>query len=120
LVAGYQAALSLAERYLAQRVTGTTGVNAWATSALLAALDLYLHAKVVVVTEGSGRDELVLAARRAYSPTLCIAGSWAQSSVIEGKTSDGTHARAFVCTGPVCSPPVTDRAALAKLVTAIA
>jgi uncharacterized protein YyaL (SSP411 family) len=120
LVAGDAEALSLAERYLAQRVTGTTGVNAWATSALLGALDLYLHSKVVVVTEGSGHDALVAAARRVYSPTLCIAGPWAQPSVIEGKTPEGDRARAFVCTGPVCSPPVTDAPALAKLVTAIA
>jgi hypothetical protein len=112
LVAGDGTALALAERYLAQRLTGTTGVNAWATSALLGALDLYLHAKVVVVTPGTGSDALYAAARSAYSPTLCIAGPWAAPALLDGKTPDGTTARAFVCTGPTCSPPVTTAAAL--------
>ena len=82
----------------------------------MAALDLYLHHKVVVVTEGEGRDALLVAARRAYCPVLCVAGPWAQSSILEGKTPDGARARAFVCTGPTCSPPVSDSAELAALV----
>ena len=114
LVAGDGDALALAEKYLAQRLTGATGANAWAQSALLAALDLYLNAQVVVVTDGPGRDELARAARRAFAPTRCLAGPWAQASITDGKTpaSDG-RARAFVCTGPTCSPPVTDPSELA-------
>jgi hypothetical protein len=116
LVAGDEAALALGEKYLVQRLTGASGVNAWATSALLAALDLYLEANILVVTEGSNRDELLTAARRTYAPTLCIAGPWASASILDGKTpaADG-RARAFVCKGPACSPPVTDPAALIAL-----
>jgi uncharacterized protein YyaL (SSP411 family) len=119
-VAGDEAALALAERYLVQRLTGATGVNAWATSALLGALDLYLHAQVLVATEGTGREELLTAARRAYAPTLCVAGPWASASVLEGKApvADGA-ARAFVCTGPTCAPPVTEPAALDALLHAV-
>jgi uncharacterized protein YyaL (SSP411 family) len=117
LVAGDTAALELAETYLAQRLTATTGVNAWATSALLGALDLYLHAKELVVTDGEHRAELLTAARRSYSPTLCVAGPWAQSSILDDKTSEGGNARAFVCTGPTCAPPVSEPAALVKLVS---
>ncbi|MBV8758999.1 MAG: thioredoxin domain-containing protein [Deltaproteobacteria bacterium] len=109
LVAGDAEALVLAEKYLAQRIAGTTGVNAWATSALMAALDLYLHSKVLVAV-GPQRDALLAAARNVYAPTLCIAGAWAQPSVLDGKT-----AGAYVCTGPVCSPPVSEPAALAAL-----
>ncbi|MEO9157556.1 MAG: hypothetical protein ABI591_18205, partial [Kofleriaceae bacterium] len=87
-------------------------VNAWATSSLVGALDLYLHAKVAVITTGGGRDELLAAARRAYAPTLCIAGPWAQASILDAKTPAGDRARAFVCTGPVCSQPTDDPAAL--------
>ncbi|MEP6861714.1 MAG: thioredoxin domain-containing protein [Deltaproteobacteria bacterium] len=116
LVAGDADALSLAERYLAQRLTGTTGVNAWATSALVGALDLYLHAKVCVVTAGAGRDELLTAARRAYAPTLCIAGPWAQPSILEAKNPLADRARAFVCTGPTCSPPTDDPTELSATV----
>ena len=115
LVAGDTAALTLAETYLLQRLTGATEANAWAHSGLLAALDLYLHAQVLVVTEGTGRDALLAAARRSYAPTLCIAGPWAAPSIVEGKTPDGATARAFVCTGPTCSPPVTAPGALAAL-----
>ena len=42
LVAGDDGALELAAKYLTQRLTGTTGVKAWATSALLGALDFYI------------------------------------------------------------------------------
>ncbi len=117
LVGGDAGALELAEKYLAQRLTAVTGVNAWATSSLLAALDLYLHEKVLVVTDGEGRDELLAAARRAYSPTLAIAGPWAQPSILEAKVSAGPKARAFVCQGPTCSPPVTDVGELVELLT---
>jgi uncharacterized protein YyaL (SSP411 family) len=119
LVAGDAEALALAEKYLAQRLAGTVAANAWATSSLIAALDLYLHSQVVVVTDGQGRDELVAAARAAFAPTLCLAGAWAQPSVLDGKTPDGPHARAFVCTGPTCSPPVTDPGALASRIAHI-
>ncbi|MFT3698914.1 MAG: thioredoxin domain-containing protein [Kofleriaceae bacterium] len=110
LVAGDESALQLAEKYLAQRLTGTTGVNAWVTSALVGALDLYLHAKVTVVTAGANRDSLLDTARRAYAPTLCIAGPWAAPSILD-KPGDAT-ALAYVCTGPVCSRPTSDPGAL--------
>jgi uncharacterized protein YyaL (SSP411 family) len=90
-------------------------VNAWATSSLLAALDLYLDSKVLVVTDGANRDALIAAARRTYAPTLCIAGPWAAPSVLDGKTADAGTARAFVCTGPTCSAPVTEPVALVEL-----
>jgi hypothetical protein len=119
-VAGDADALALAERYLVQRLTGATGVNAWATSALLGALDLYLHAQVLVVTEGEGRDALLAAARSTYAPTLCVAGPWASPSVTEGKEpAPSGAARAFVCTGPTCSAPVTEPAALHALLQAV-
>ena len=122
LVAGDDAALALAERYLVQRLTSPAGpagagtTSPWTNAALLGALDLYLHAKVLVATPGEGRDALVAAARRAYAPTLCLAGPWASASILDGKAAapDG-RARAFVCTGPTCAPPVTDAAALAPL-----
>ena len=117
LVAGDDSALSLAERYLVQRLGGSVAPNAFANSALFAALDVYLHAKVLVVTDGPDREALVTAARRAYAPTLVLAGPWASPSLLEGKTSQDGAARAFVCTGPVCSPPVTTAAELVPLLT---
>jgi uncharacterized protein YyaL (SSP411 family) len=107
LVAGDAGALALAEKYLVQRLAGMLAVNAWATSTLLAALDLYLDAKVLVTT----RADLRAAARRTYVPTLCIAGPWAASSITGGKDPD----KAYVCTGPTCSLPVTDAAGLLAL-----
>jgi uncharacterized protein YyaL (SSP411 family) len=115
LVGDDREALALAETYLVQRLTGAATANAWASSGLLAALDLYLHAKVLVVTEGDGRDRLLAAARRIYAPTLCIAGPWAAPSILDGKTPAGATARGFVCTGPTCSAPVSDPAALTAL-----
>ena len=115
LVADDAAALALAETYLVQRLTGATGIDAWGTSALLAALDRYLHGQTLVVTDGTGRDELLATARAAYAPTLAIAGPWAAPSILDGKTADGARARAYLCTGPTCAPPVVDPAALLAL-----
>ncbi len=116
LVAGDDAALALAEKYLVQRLTGTVAVNAWATSALLAALDLYLHEKTLVVSDGPNRDALIAAARQSYAPTLMLAGRWAAPSILEGKVAapDGA-ARAYVCSGQTCSAPVTTPSALLPL-----
>ena len=113
LVAGDEGALALAEKYLVQRLAGTATANAWATSSLLAAADLYLESKVVVVTAGEGHDALVAAARRTYAPTRCIAGPWATPSILDKPAAD--RAQAFVCTGPSCSAPVSDPGALAAL-----
>ncbi len=115
-VAGDAAALALAETYLVQRLAGATGANAWANSALLAALDLYLKPRMVVISEGTGRDDLLEAARGAYAPTLCLVGPWAQASLLEGKTAgtDGS-ARAYVCSASACSPPAAKPAQLAEL-----
>jgi uncharacterized protein len=115
LVADDRDALALAETYLVQRLTGTSDGNAWANAGLLAALDLYLHAKVLVVTDGTDRDRLLTAARRAWAPTLCLAGPWAAASILDGKVSSSPQARAFVCTGPTCAPPVSDPAELVAL-----
>jgi uncharacterized protein YyaL (SSP411 family) len=117
LVAGDADALALAEKYLVQRLTGASEGAAWANSGLLLALDLYLHAKVLVVTEGAGRDDLLAAAKLGYVPTLCIAGPWAAPSILDGKTPLDDAARAFVCSGPTCSPPVTDATGLIRLLS---
>jgi len=109
IVGGDAGALELAERYLVQRLaTDAKPGHAWATSALLAALDFYLKPRIVVVTEGTGRDLLLATARGAYVPTLAIAGPWAAPTFLEGKTPgpDGA-ARAFVCSATACSPPTS-------------
>jgi uncharacterized protein len=117
LVAGDTASLELAEKYLAQRLAAPTAANAWSMSALLGALDLYLHVQELVVTDGKGRDELLTSAREFYAPTLTVIGPWAQASILDGKQADGDRARAFVCRGTTCSPPVTEPAALVKLLS---
>ncbi len=115
LVAGDAAALQLAERYLAGR-GAQAAENPFASSRLLAALDLYLHGQCVVVSEGTGRDALLEAARRAYAPVRMLAGPWASAEVLAGKgpAADGA-AQAYVCRGPVCSLPVTNPADLRAL-----
>jgi uncharacterized protein YyaL (SSP411 family) len=114
-VAGNARSLDIAERYLAGRATQAME-NPFAFSRLLAALDQYLHGIELVVTAGAGRDELLTAARRAYAPSLMIAGAWAAPSLREGRESapDG-RAQAFVCRGQTCAPPVTDPQALTAL-----
>jgi uncharacterized protein YyaL (SSP411 family) len=118
-VGGDDGAMKLAERYLVQRLAGATSAGtAWANSALLGVLDLYLHGQVVVITGGTGRDALLRALRATYAPAAMLAGPWAGASVLEAKTpgADGA-ARAFVCTGPTCAPPATEPAALVELLS---
>jgi uncharacterized protein YyaL (SSP411 family) len=115
LVSGDARALDIAERYLAGRAAQASE-NPFAFSRLLAALDLYLHGIELVVSPGHGRDELLTAARRAYAPSLMIAGPWAALSLLEGRgpAADGS-ARAFVCRGQTCSAPVSDPRELVAL-----
>jgi hypothetical protein len=115
LVAGDTRALAIAENFLAGRAAQAME-NPFAFSRLLAALDQYLHGIELVITAGSGRDELLTAARRAHAPTLMIVGPWGAPSLFEGRdgTPDG-KAQAFVCRGQTCAPPVTDPDALAEL-----
>jgi hypothetical protein len=113
------AALALAERYLAERVVGSGTVNALSHPRLLAALDRYLHGAVLVVSVGAGRDELLHAARRCYTPSTAIAGEFAAAALRADKNAgaDG-QALAYVCRGQACSAPVADAAALTALLTA--
>ncbi|MEZ4360358.1 MAG: thioredoxin domain-containing protein [Kofleriaceae bacterium] len=116
LVGEDEGALSLAERYLAERLSGDAEAAAVTTSRLLGALDFYLHHQLVVVSAGEGAVALVAAARGATSPTVCLAGPWAAPSVLAGKgpRADGA-AQAYVCRGATCSAPVADAAALRAL-----
>ncbi|CAN5752339.1 thioredoxin domain-containing protein [soil metagenome] len=115
MVAGDASALELAEKYLTQRLASPVAPNAFANSALFAALDYYLHAQTIVITEGDGRAPLLVAARTVYGPCASIAGPWASASMLDGKTAaPGGAAQAYVCTGTTCAPPVTDPAALRR------
>ena len=120
LAGGDAEALAIAERYLAERLTGPDegAGSPLGASRLFAALDLLLHGAVLVVSEGAGDGALRLAARHAYAPTLMVAGSWSPPDILEGKNAapDG-RARAYLCRGQTCSAPVTDPAALTALLT---
>ncbi len=116
-IAGDDEALGLAERYLARRLA-SGALGPLGAARLLSALDLFLHAQCVVITDGAGREELLAAARTPYAPARLIVGPWAAASVLEGKTAAGGKARAFVCRGPVCSAPVSAPADLRDLLAA--
>lgn len=111
--------LGLAERYLRERLTGDAASAGVTTARLLGALDFYLHHQLVVVSEGSGREALLAAARGVASPTVCVVGEWAAASLLEGKkaTAEG-RAQAYVCRGATCSAPVAEPAALKQLLQA--
>ena len=114
---GDESAREIAETYLAGRGAGAAE-NFFSASRLLAALDYHLHGAELVVTEGEGRSQLLQAARRAYAPTLMLAGPWASEFILDGKrpAADGAAA-AYLCRGQTCSPPVTDVGQLVSLLT---
>jgi hypothetical protein len=119
LVAGDARALEIAERYLAGRCPLAVE-QPFASSRLLGALDLYLNGTEIVVTDGTGREPLLTAVRRAYAPTKIIAGAWAAPDLLAGKTpAPGGVARAYVCRGQTCSAPVTDPLALVGELSAV-
>ncbi len=115
LCGGDDRALAVAEKYLAGRAPQAAG-QPYMGARLLAGLDFYLNGVELVVSQGAGRAELLAAARRAYAPTLMIAGPWAPDSIRGGKEpgEDG-RARAYVCRGQTCSAPVADAAELRAL-----
>jgi uncharacterized protein len=116
LVNGDGAALALAERYMAERLTQDAANAAVTTARLLGALDFYLHHQLVVVSEGSGREALLEAARSSSSLTVCVVGPWAASSLLDGKGAAANGAaQAYVCRGATCSAPVREAAALGAL-----
>ncbi len=117
-VAGDAAALALAERYLAQRLTGAAAGSPFGASTLYLALDRLLHGQTLVASDGDGRDALVAAARAAYAPTLSIAGAWASAELLAGKgpAADG-RALAYLCRGQSCAAPTSDAAALVTLIS---
>jgi hypothetical protein len=118
-VGGDAGATALAERYLAERLTGPGVASAFSLSRLIAGLDLYLHGQTLVITEGTGRDALLVAARRAYAPTLAIAGTWASAELLAGKTpGPAGQARAYLCRGQTCAAPVETAAELTALLAA--
>ena len=112
------ASLELPETYLAARAP-QAAAQPYMGARLLVGLDLYLGGVERVVSEGTGREALLDAARRSYAPALSIIGPWASASLREGKTAaaDG-RAQAYVCRGQTCSAPVTDAAALRDLLAA--
>ncbi|MBK9032116.1 MAG: thioredoxin domain-containing protein [Myxococcales bacterium] len=107
-------ALASAERYLDRRLS-SGALGPLGAARLLSALDLFLHAQCVVVTEGAGGDELLAAARAAYAPARILVGPWAAPAVVAGKAPLDGRAQAYVCRGPVCALPLTEPADLARL-----
>jgi hypothetical protein len=112
LVTDDAAALAVAERYLRERL-GEPGAAALASGRLLAVLDLLLHHRLVVLSDGAGARELAAAVGRAAAPTTCVVGPWAAASLREGKGAapDGA-AQAYVCRGATCSAPLREPDAL--------
>jgi uncharacterized protein len=97
---------------------GSAGLFA-SGSALAAGLLLSEPATVVVEGEGSGGEELLRAARRAWHPNLWVFRGTPPSpfSLPEelGANAGTVEPRALVCFGSACAPPVTDPRALAPL-----
>ena len=112
---GDEDALAIAERYLRKRVPQAVD-NPFATSRLLASLDLLLNGAYIVFSDGTQRDVLRESFHRLYCPTTLVAGPWAQPSIHEGTipASDGA-ARAYVCQGRSCSPPIASASELEEV-----
>lgn len=100
------------------RRIGGAGLFA-AGSALAAGLLVTPPATVVVEGSGPEADRLLRAARRAWHPNSWVfAGQppppFAFPGAVEGAPAS-SEARALVCFGTVCAPPVTDPAAVGPL-----
>jgi uncharacterized protein len=100
---------------------GSAGLFA-SGSALAAGLTLTGPATVVVEGTGPRADELLRAARRAWHPNVWVFHGTppAPFSLPEElvAATRGTEARALVCFGSSCGPPVTEPAAVAPLLAA--
>jgi uncharacterized protein len=107
---------------IARRI-GTAGLFA-AGSALAAGLLETPTASIVVEGPPDARAPLVAAARRAYHPNLWVFDGRPPPpfSLPDGLASPEPSgvARALVCVGPVCRPPITDPAEIAAVLRATA
>ncbi len=101
--------LAIAERYLAAHAE-RAAASPFTGARLLAALDLYLHATTVVVTEGDGKDALLEALRRSHAAIRILEGSWSKPKRVP--RSEGASV-AYLCRGQMCSAPIRDPQALA-------
>ena len=72
----------------------------------------------VILGTASGAQNLGVIGALGVGGYIALAGPWAQPSILEAKVAAGPRARAFVCKGPTCSPPVTEVAELTDLLTA--
>jgi uncharacterized protein len=100
---------------IARRIAGA-GLFA-AGSALAAGLVGTPPATIVVEGSGPEHDALLRAARRAWHPNAWVFdGRPAPPFSLPGEVpGPGTTARALVCVGAACAPPVTDPAGIAPL-----
>ena len=90
-----------------------------AGSALAAGLLTTPPATVVVEGEGANADALLRAARRAWHPNMWVFSGhppppFSLPGELEGQSAS-KEARALVCLGAVCAPPVTDPRELGPL-----
>jgi uncharacterized protein len=98
------------------------GAGLFAAGSALAA-GLLATSPATVVVEGTGERAKVLlrAARRAWHPNVWVfAGHPAPPFSLPGEIGgqgDAKEARALVCFGNVCAPPVTDAAKLGPLIS---
>ena len=105
--------------------SGTIAANLFATTGLLSALDLRLHAMEVVIVAGdaSPANHLATVARRLGDPSTILlvlpdTSDLPSRHPAAGKTAIAGKATAYVCRGETCSPPVIGPEQLAALITA--
>jgi uncharacterized protein YyaL (SSP411 family) len=101
----------------------TVAKNLFASTGLLNALDLRLGAidVAIVAPKGSDAADLLAAVRAHPTPNLLLLietgdGDLPEDHPARGKTAVDGRATAYVCRGESCSLPVTDPAALHKLI----
>jgi uncharacterized protein len=94
-----------------------------AGSALAAGLAVTEPATVVVEGSGALAGELVTAARRSWHPNVWVFSGrppapFSLPAELESEAPSAAGARALVCFGSSCAPPVTDPAAVRPLLAA--
>jgi hypothetical protein len=121
---GKEEYLHAAEKGLRQ-LSGKIGKYPGMMTSALCALDYWISDKmeIVVVGDGTGRDQMLSEIWRRYLPNRIIAssptGRSGLSPLFEGRTAVNGEVKAFVCRNSVCRLPVTTVEELKKQIDSL-
>ncbi len=106
--------IDLVTNYLSSRLSSIEQ-NIFGSAHFLSVLDQLLNGRVVKVTSGDGRQQLIDTIHRSFAPGLLLTPPWIHNDSFPAST-ETTAAQAYVCQNQTCLPPTSNPTELEKLI----